>query len=115
MVNGIGYFLDCTGFDAALAQSDLVITGEGSIDLQTLDGKAPYGVAMRARQKNKPVIAMAGSIPAETHPELANCFDVLLSINPQPLDLPTALAATAQNLKQLSTALANQEGGPLRS
>lgn len=114
MVNGIEYFLDSTRFDAALAQSDLVITGEGSIDLQTLDGKAPYGVAMRAKKKNKPVIAMAGQVPAEPHPELANCFDVLLSINPQPTDLATALATTAQNLKRLSTALANQEGGPLR-
>lgn len=114
-VNGIEQFLDLTRFDAALAQADLVITGEGSIDMQTLDGKAPFGVAMRAKKKNRPVIALAGSILAEPHPELADCFDVLLSINPQPVDLATALASTAHNLEQLSTALANQEGGPLRS
>lgn len=111
LVNGIEYFLDHTGFDEALSQSDLVFTGEGSIDLQTLDGKAPYGVAMRAKKKNRPVIALAGSIPATPHAELADCFDVLLSINPRPVDLPTALALTAHNLERLSTALANQEGG----
>ncbi|MDE3251744.1 MAG: glycerate kinase [Bacteroidota bacterium] len=114
-VNGIEHFLDLTGFDAALQEADLVITGEGSIDLQTLDGKAPFGVAMRAKKKNIPVIALAGSIPAEPYPELAACFDVLLSINPQPVDLATALANTAHNLELMSTVIANQEGGPLRS
>lgn len=115
MVNGIEYFLDHTGFDEALAQSNLVFTGEGSIDLQTLDGKAPHGVAMRAKKKNRPVIALAGSIPAIPHAALADCFDVLLSINPQPIDLATALANTANNLERLAKELGNQKSGLLHT
>ena len=41
---GAELLLDLTGFDAALAGADLVITGEGSLDRQTLPGKAPVGV-----------------------------------------------------------------------
>ncbi|HWK99512.1 MAG TPA: glycerate kinase, partial [Parapedobacter sp.] len=50
LVNGIDYFLNMTQFDDALSRSQLVITGEGSIDSQTLQGKGPYGVASRAKQ-----------------------------------------------------------------
>lgn len=57
LVNGIDYFLDITGFDTSLANADLVITGEGSIDVQTLQGKGPYGVASRAKMRSVPVIA----------------------------------------------------------
>lgn len=42
LVNGIDYFLEFTNFELALGKADLVITGEGSIDNQTLDGKGPF-------------------------------------------------------------------------
>ena len=45
---GIGLVLELAGFDAALAGADLVITGEGSLDRQSLAGKAPVGVARAA-------------------------------------------------------------------
>ncbi|MFT4024717.1 MAG: glycerate kinase, partial [Flavihumibacter sp.] len=51
LVHGIEYFLDITGFNTALENSDLVVTGEGSIDEQTLQGKAPFGVARRAKDR----------------------------------------------------------------
>jgi glycerate kinase len=57
---GISLVLDLVGFDALLAQASLVITGEGSLDEQTLGGKAPAGVAARAREAGVPVIAVAG-------------------------------------------------------
>jgi len=44
-------FLSITNFDQALQQADLLITAEGSIDEQTLEGKGPAGVALRAKQK----------------------------------------------------------------
>ena len=65
-VNGIEYFLDATDFNDALKNADLLITGEGSIDDQTLEGKAPFGVAKRAKEKNIPVIGLAGKIPLQT-------------------------------------------------
>ncbi|MDB5135843.1 MAG: glycerate kinase [Mucilaginibacter sp.] len=98
LVNGIDYFLSLTNFDEALKRSDLVITGEGSIDRQTLQGKGPYGVALRAKDKNIPVIALAGKIPLEQDDELQQYFDVLLSINNEPADITTAMENTGKNL-----------------
>jgi glycerate 2-kinase len=49
-----------TGLEKALAGVDLVITGEGSLDVQTLSGKAPAGVAEAARRAGVPVVAVAG-------------------------------------------------------
>lgn len=113
VVNGIDHFLEITGFDKALSEATLVITGEGSIDLQTLEGKAPYGVAIRAGNKNIPVIALAGRIPEEQHPELAACFQKIISINKEPADLVTALAATAQNLRTAAYEIGNALVQPL--
>jgi glycerate kinase len=57
---GIGVVLDLVKFDAALDGAALVITGEGSLDVQTLAGKAPMGVAQAAARRGIPVIAVAG-------------------------------------------------------
>ena len=57
---GIDLVLDLVDFRAALSGADLVVTGEGSLDEQTLHGKAPAGVAAAARAANLPVVAVAG-------------------------------------------------------
>jgi glycerate 2-kinase len=57
---GIAVVLDLVGFEAALDGAALVITGEGSLDTQTLSGKAPAGVAAVAARRGIPVIAVAG-------------------------------------------------------
>jgi len=57
---GIGLVLDLAQFDAALAGADLVITGEGSLDEQSLSGKAPVGVARAAALHGIPVVAVVG-------------------------------------------------------
>jgi glycerate kinase len=59
---GIGYLLDLTGFTAALTGADLVITGEGALDAQTLRGKAPAGVAAAARAAGVRVAAVCGRL-----------------------------------------------------
>jgi len=107
LVNGIDYFLSLTHFDEALQGADLVITGEGSIDLQTLQGKGPYGVALRAKDKNIPVIGLAGKIPLEQDDELKQYFDVLISINNEPVDMATAMENTGKNLIRTAIAIAN--------
>jgi glycerate kinase len=106
--NGIEYFLDQTGFDEILDKSDLLITGEGSIDLQTLQGKAPFGVAKRAKKKNIPVIVLAGRTPRRQEPELDEYFDLLLSINQEPADLATELKNTAVNLEKTAKELGDR-------
>lgn len=57
---GIQLVLDLLDFDATLAGADLVVTGEGSLDEQSLAGKAPVGVAEAARRAGAPVVAVAG-------------------------------------------------------
>ena len=57
---GIELLLELTGFHDKLPDTALVITGEGSLDLQTLAGKAPAGVAAAARAHRIPVVAVAG-------------------------------------------------------
>lgn len=64
LCRGVELILELTGFEKALAGADLVITGEGSIDSQTLHGKAPAGVLEAARRHNVPVIAIAGNVRA---------------------------------------------------
>jgi glycerate 2-kinase len=59
---GIDVLLEVLGFAGALERADLVITGEGSLDEQTLHGKAPAGVAAAARKAGKPVLAVCGRI-----------------------------------------------------
>lgn len=59
---GIEVMLDVLGFGPALARADLVITGEGSLDEQTLHGKAPAGVAAAARAAGKDVVAVCGRL-----------------------------------------------------
>lgn len=107
-VNGIDYFLDITGFDQALEKTNLLITGEGSIDLQTLEGKGPYGVAVRAKKKNIPVIALAGKIPAYPLPQLNKWFNRLLNINGENYNIETAMLETANNLTRTARQLGNE-------
>lgn len=59
---GIDVMLDVLGFAPALERADLVITGEGSLDEQTLHGKAPAGVAAAARAAGKEVVAVCGRL-----------------------------------------------------
>ncbi|MFG2755420.1 glycerate kinase [Streptomyces wuyuanensis] len=59
---GIEVMLDILGFDGALSRATLVVTGEGSLDEQTLHGKAPAGVAAAARAKGVDVVAVCGRL-----------------------------------------------------
>lgn len=107
LVNGIDHFLKLTDFNKSLEKSDLVITGEGSIDTQTLQGKGPYGVAHLAKLKGLPVIGLAGKVPLEKNEDLQKYFDVLMPIGNQPTDLVTAFANTADNLTRTSAEIGN--------
>ncbi|HET7397007.1 MAG TPA: glycerate kinase [Intrasporangium sp.] len=67
---GADLVFELTGLHDALAEADLVVTGEGSLDAQTLHGKAPAAVAAAARDRDLPVVAVAGRV-ALTAGELA--------------------------------------------
>ena len=89
---GIDIVLDHVGLDEQLGGADLVITGEGQIDFQTVYNKAPIGVARRAKQRNIPVIAICGSLGQgfeDVHPE---GIDAAASILCAPMTLDEASA-----------------------
>jgi len=60
--SGFDLVVELTGVDSALERADLVITGEGSLDEQSLNGKAPAGIASRAGARGIPLLAIAGRI-----------------------------------------------------
>ena len=62
LMPGIEVVLDAVGFEKLAADADLILTGEGRIDRQSLDGKAVVGVARRAKELGVPVVAVAGDI-----------------------------------------------------
>lgn len=65
VVSGAEWVLDRLGFDGAIDRSDVVVTGEGKLDLQSGMGKTVSVVAKKARAKRKPVIAFCGRISCE--------------------------------------------------
>lgn len=105
--NGIDFFLQLTGFDEILSDADWVITGEGSLDEQTLGGKGPYGIAVRAKEKGIPVIGLAGYVPLLPSSMLLDTFDLLLPIGNGPTSLEEALKNTTSNLKRTARTIGN--------
>lgn len=65
--SGIKIVLDETRLEDYVRDADLVITGEGRLDAQTVMGKGPAGVAAIAKKYGKPVVALAGSIKKDAH------------------------------------------------
>ncbi|NJQ02830.1 glycerate kinase [Streptomyces zingiberis] len=84
---GIEVLLEVLGFEAALRRATLVITGEGSLDEQTLRGKAPAGVAAAARAAGRPVVAVCGRLALPAAALAATGLDgvyALTDVEPDP-------------------------------
>jgi len=107
LVNGIDYFLYLTKFEKALNNCDIVITGEGSIDEQSLMGKAPIGVSKKAKLKKVPVIGIAGKVPKRITKKLHLFFDCLFPIGNEPTDLNEALKSIQSNLVRTAREIGN--------
>jgi glycerate 2-kinase len=99
------------GLAAALEQADLVITGEGRADEQTLHGKAAMGVATLARSRNTPVVLLCGALGpgAETLAD-ATAITIVQPIADRPSDLATAMADTERLLEAAAGRLARTVG-----
>ncbi|TDL66345.1 glycerate kinase [Rhodococcus qingshengii] len=80
--SGVDIVLEAVRFEERMKGAALVITGEGRIDKQTINGKTPIGVAKAAKKYNVPVIAIAGSISHDSHIVYNHGIDALLSIVP---------------------------------
>jgi len=98
--SGIDLLLDTIHFDDLLQGADLVITGEGSADRQTLMGKLPFGILQRAQNHHIPVMLIAGRIADE--PLLLDAgFARVACINPPGLPLEIAMrpATAKENIR----------------
>ncbi|MFS2002734.1 glycerate kinase [Duganella sp. CT11-25] len=87
------------GLDAAVAGADLVITGEGRIDSQTIHGKTPIGVARVAQRHGKPVIAIAGGLASGAAVVHAHGIDAVFGAVSRPCTVEEALADAALNVR----------------
>ena len=87
---GIEMVLDAIHFDQIISGSDLVITGEGRIDYQTVMGKAPSGVLQRAKAQGIPVVAIGGSVE-ESEAVQRSGFAAILPVVSGPMTLEHAM------------------------
>ncbi len=89
--SGVETVLDLIGFDERVRDADLVITGEGNMDEQSAAGKAPVGVARRAKRYGKPVVAVAGGRADNLDAVYGQGVDLVLPICRKPMSLDQAL------------------------
>ncbi|MCO3334041.1 glycerate kinase [Pseudomonas aeruginosa] len=96
---GIELVAELAGLADALVGADLVLTGEGRLDAQSLHGKTPVGVARIARQAGVPVVALAGSL-GDGYQRLHDAgIDAAFSLAPGPISLEQACAGAAAELE----------------
>lgn len=89
--SGVETVLDLVGFDERVRDADLVITGEGNMDEQSAAGKAPVGVARRAKRYGKPVVAVVGGRADNLDAVYERGVDLVLPICRRPMPLDQAL------------------------
>ena len=101
---GVDIVLDFVDIDKALTNTNLVITGEGQLDFQTIYNKAPIGVARRAKHLGIPVIAISGSLGENFSVVHEHGIDAASSIVSKPMTLEEA----SKNAPELISAATEQ-------
>lgn len=96
--SGFEMVADLTELRARISNADIVLTGEGRLDAQTLDGKGPIGVAAMARLLNRPVVGVGGLV--DNNPVLRASFDALYAVKPDSMPIPEAIARAAELLEE---------------
>jgi len=99
LMKGVEIVIDTVDLEKKLKDADLVITGEGGMDRQTIFGKTPFGVAQVAKKYNIPVIGIAGNLGSGYEILYDNGFDAIFSIMPGVRTLEVALASGSVNVE----------------
>jgi len=100
--SGIELVLELIGFDQAVATADLVVTGEGKLDAQSLRGKAPVGVARAATAHGVPVVALAGVVEIAARELRAAGFEEAHALTELEPDPARSMAEAAPLLERLA-------------
>ena len=106
MRSGIDIIMDAIGLDEAMQGATLVITGEGRLDQQTINGKAPGGVARLAQRYHVPVIGLAGILGEGVEVVHQHGLEAVFSILPRLAPLETVLEQGEENLRYAAQNLA---------
>lgn len=100
LTSGINAIIHIVGLQAMVQDADLVITGEGRIDRQTLNGKLPMGVLKVAQQAKVPVIAVAGSVTDHLQPLYEQGFNLIVSTTTRPMSVNEAISSAPELITQ---------------
>ncbi|MGO0693493.1 glycerate kinase [Pseudomonas guariconensis] len=103
---GVEVVAELAGLDALVQGADLVITGEGRFDAQTLRGKTPMGVARVAKRHGVPVVVLAGTLGEGYQQLYAHGIDAAFALASGPMSLEQACAQAAQLLQARATDVA---------
>ncbi len=112
---GFRLVADVLGLDAAVERADVVLTGEGSLDLQSLEGKVPIGVAGLARQHDRFVFAFAGRVAPEAREALEGHFDAVIELRALAASAEDSIARAAGLLRGSAARLAGEFNGLVES
>ncbi|WP_022940479.1 glycerate kinase [Psychromonas hadalis] len=103
---GIDIVMDAVNLDKILSDADLVITGEGRIDSQTIHGKTPVGVARAAKKYNLPVIGIAGCLSDDCEVVYEHGINSVFSTIPAAMSLDNAMKNAAFNIEKTACNIA---------
>lgn len=98
--SGIDEVLNLVHIDDMLPGTNLVIVGEGRMDSQSCQGKAPVGVARRAKKFDLPVVALCGALADDARAVYSCGIDAMFSICPRPMPLEQSMADSEHLLQQ---------------
>lgn len=97
---GIEIVMELTGFREKVRDADLIITGEGATDYQTMFGKVPYGVAQVAKEYHKPVICISGTLGSGYEKLYDAGINAFFSIVNRPMTLEEAIQTGEELLEK---------------
>ncbi len=100
LIPGIDAILDTVRFEEIIKTADLVITGEGKIDGQSIYGKVPVGIAVRAKKFGIPVIAIVGNIGENASAVYEYGIDAVISTVNRAMPLETAMKEGLELLEE---------------
>jgi len=103
---GVEIVIEATGLSRLVQDADLVITGEGKIDGQTIFGKTPIGVAKAAKKFGVPVVAIAGNIAKDAEIVHDYGIDAVFSIVPGVVLLEDAFTHAAEYVERTAANIA---------
>ena len=103
--SGVEILLEASGLNKKMETADLVVTGEGCTDFQTVFGKAPVGIAKLAKKFNVPVVCLSGSLGQGYQNVLTCDIDAVMDIIPRPMEIKECMKDAETLTEEAATRL----------